>query len=796
MKIITKEVRDAVPEAYLPFSAYVIQTRALPDARDCLKTGGRYILWSQYLQKNTFDKNRKKGADIYGPVMHWNPHGDAGIWDNIVRFAKPFSMRYLLEDPKGNVGSMRKGKDHAAPRYLELRSSEIANEFTKLIKKGAVEEWKLNYSGEDKYPAVLPTLFPNFVNGNTGIGVGCASSIPCFNLSEAINSLKILVNNRDADYEEIYIAPDFPTGATIINADEVKESLKTGRGKAVKLRATIEFNPDENALEIQELPYQVYTANIIGQIEKALEEGKLLGVKSYYDGTDKSCGKYGTKIVVYLNKGANVKQVVRQLYKETSLQDSFTICQLMLENGVKPREYGLKDMMLAYLDHAMGCLKRSYEFELGKVNKEINKNEGFLIAIAHIKEVVDLIQNTDSETTLIKIFKEKYGLNEEQTKEILELKLRRLMKLEYVKIEKELEKLYTEAKRLNALVNDKETFNAAFIAELDRINKKWGDARRTKIINLDFSEDKEDAEPIEKKELLIYYTNLGNIYTTESTTLMRTKRGGKGSKIKLGDNEVVTKVIRDDNFGSLLLFSNYGKMYHINVDDLPINGKINVNQLFEFESGEKPTTMTTIKKKDEIKYFTFVTKNGIIKKTLATEYNQKRGKSLKAINLKDDDEVVNVMFMNEEKVGILTFNGNFVIIDTEDVRVTGRTTAGVKAIKLAENDYVIDSHVIPNNHNFLITLSEKGLTKKASMEEFPLCTRATKGRKISEVKDEDKILKFLTIEKDCDIIIITKKRNIKISSSELRLLSRNAMGVKSIQIDENEQAIDLVMEQW
>ena len=796
MKIITKEVRDAVPEAYLPFSAYVIQTRALPDARDCLKTGGRYILWSQYLQKNTFDKNRKKGADIYGPVMHWNPHGDAGIWDNIVRFAKPFSMRYLLEDPKGNVGSMRKGKDHAAPRYLEPRSSEIANEFTKLIKKGAVEEWKLNYSGEDKYPAVLPTLFPNFVNGNTGIGVGCASSIPCFNLSEAINSLKILVNNRDADYEEIYIAPDFPTGATIINADEVKESLKTGRGKAVKLRATIEFNPDENALEIQELPYQVYTANIIGQIEKALEEGKLLGVKSYYDGTDKSCGKYGTKIVVYLNKGANVKQVVRQLYKETSLQDSFTICQLMLENGVKPREYGLKDMMLAYLDHAMGCLKRSYEFELGKVNKEINKNEGFLIAIAHIKEVVDLIQNTDSETTLIKIFKEKYGLNEEQTKEILELKLRRLMKLEYVKIEKELEKLYTEAKRLNALVNDKETFNAAFIAELDRINKKWGDARRTKIINLDFSEDKEDAEPIEKKELLIYYTNLGNIYTAESTTLMRTKRGGKGSKIKLGDNEVVTKVIRDDNFGSLLLFSNYGKMYHINVDDLPINGKINVNQLFEFESGEKPTTMTTIKKKDEIKYFTFVTKNGIIKKTLATEYNQKRGKSLKAINLKDDDEVVNVMFMNEEKVGILTFNGNFVIIDTEDVRVTGRTTAGVKAIKLAENDYVIDSHVIPNNHNFLITLSEKGLTKKASMEEFPLCTRATKGRKISEVKDEDKILKFLTIEKDCDIIIITKKRNIKISSSELRLLSRNAMGVKSIQIDENEQAIDLVMEQW
>lgn len=792
MKIITKEVRDAVPEAYLPFSAYVIQTRALPDARDCLKTGGRYILWSQYLQKNTFDKNRKKGADIYGPVMHWNPHGDAGIWDNIVRFAKPFSMRYLLEDPKGNVGSMRKGKDHAAPRYLELRSSEIANEFTKLIKKGAVAEWKLNYSGEDKYPAVLPTLFPNFVNGNTGIGVGCASSIPCFNLSEAINSLKILVNNRDADYEEIYIAPDFPTGATIINANEVKESLKTGRGKAIKLRATIEFNPDENALEIQELPYQVYTANIVKQIEKALEEGRLLGVKSYYDGTDKSCGRYGTKIVVYLNKGANVKQVVRQLYKETSLQDSFTICQLMLENGVKPREYGLKDMMLAYLDHAMGCLKRSYEFELAKINKEINKNEGFLIAIAHIKEVVDLIQNTDSEATLIKIFKEKYGLNEEQTKEILELKLRKLMKLEYVKIEKELEKLCAEAERLNALVNDKETFNTAFIAELDRINKKWGDPRRTKVINLDFSDDKEDAEPIEKKELLIHFTNLGNIYTQESTTLMTSRRGGKGTKIKLANNEAIVRTLNDTNFSSLLVFSNKGKMYSLNIDDLPVNSKVNVAQFFEFEVGEHITTATSIARKSQVKYFTFITKNGMIKKTKASEYEHRRGKSLKAINLKDDDEVVSVHFVNNEKVGILTSEGNFVIIETEEINPIGRATAGVRAIKLGANDSVISSHAIAATDKELITISNGGLVKKTSLNEFPVCNRGIKGKKISGIRDNDSIVEYLTLGEDSDIIVISKKNTIKFNTSELRVLSREATGVKAINLADNDYVVDLI----
>lgn len=792
MKIISKEIREAVPEAYLPFSAYVIQTRALPDARDCLKTGGRYILWSQYLEKNTYDKNRKKGPDVVGPVSHWNPHGDAGIWDNIVRFAKPFSMRYCLEDTKGNVGSMRLGKDHAAPRYLELRSSEIANEFTKLIKKGAVEHWKLNYSGEDKYPSVFPTLFPNFVNGNTGIGVGCASSIPCFNLSEAINSLKILVNNRDASYDEIYIAPDFPTGATIINGEAVKESLRTGRGKAVKLRAVIEYDETKNELEIQQIPYQVYTGRIAKQIEEAIAEGKLLGIKSFYDGTDRSCGKYGTKIIITLNKGTNVKQLVRQLYKETSLQSTFTICQLMLENGTKPKQYGLKEMMLAYLDHAMDCLKRSYIFDYEKVKKTLNIKEGYLVAIAHIDEVVQLIKSAESEASLVKTFEDKYGLNEEQSKAIIDLKLRSLMKLEHIKIEKEIEKLRVEAEGLDTLINDEATFKTAFIAELDRINKKWGDSRRTTVLNLDCDEDKEDAEPIEKKELLIYYTNLGNIYTIESSTLMKTRRGGKGSKIKMADNEAIVKTINDDNFSSLMIFSNLGQAYALSIDDLPINSKVNVAQLFDFKPDEKPTTITSVNRRHGIEYYVFVTKNGMIKKTAGEEYNFKRGKALKAINLKDGDEVVNVLFMKNEQVGILTNNGNFVKINTEDINAIGRATAGVKAIKLNDDDYVIDAKIIDEKDKYMITLSERGLIKKASMSEFPVCGRPIKGKKISDTRDGDKIVKFLTLNEESDIIIIVKRKNIKISTSELRELTRNATGVKAINIDEGDIASDLV----
>lgn len=793
MKIISKEIKEAVPEAYLPFSAYVIQTRALPDARDFLKSGGRYILWSQYFNKNTYDKNRKKGADIVGGVMHWNPHGDSGIWGNIVRFAKPFSMRYPLEDAKGNVGTMTAGDDYAAPRYLELRSSELAAEFTKLIKKDTIDKWNINFTGEDKYPSVFPTLFPNFVNGNTGIGVGCVSSIPSFNLKEAINSLKILVKNPDADYDEIYIAPDFPTGATIINANEVKESLKTGRGKAVKLRAVLEYDDKENAIEVKEIPYQVFTNRIMGEIELAIEENRLSGIKSYYDGTDRSCGKYGTKIVIYLNKGVNVQKICRQLYKETSLQSSFTICQLMLENGEKPKEYGLKEIMLSYLNHAMSCLKKSYIYDYKKLQKAILINEGYLVAIANIDDFVAHIKNANDEQEVITIFKEKYGLLEEQSKAIIELKLRRLMKLESLKINKDLEKQRVELKALDNLINNKEAFEESFIKELDRIENKWGDNRRTKLLNLDFSSEEEDAEPIEKKELLIYYTNHNNIYTQESTTLMTTRRGRKGSKVKLGKNEVIVQTINDNNLNELLAFTNTGKMYSTYTSELPINAKINCSQLFELEDNEYITTLTTMERKEKAKYLIFVTKNGIIKKTKTSEYQKKRGKSLKAINLKDDDEVLNVYPIDNEKVGFLTSDGNCIIIETENISPIGRAAAGVKGIKLNDGARVIDSQIIENQDKFLIAVSKKGYIKKMNLSDIGVATRGTKGKKIQKLDDDDMTVKMLTINTDCDIIINTKGRVIKINSSEISLLSRDAAGTKSMNLEENEQIQDMLI---
>ena len=724
--------------------------------------------------------------------MHWNPHGDEGIWNNIVRFAKPFSMRYLLEDAKGNVGTMTAGDDHAAPRYLELRSSELASEFTKLIKKDTIDEWKLNFTGEDKYPAVFPSLFPNFVNGNTGIGVGCVSSIPCFNLREAIKSLKILVNNPDASYEDIYIAPDFPTGATIINADEVKESLKTGRGAAIKMRAVLEYNSEDNSIEIQEIPYQVFTNRIMSEIGNGIEEGRILGIKSYFDGTDRSCGKYGTKIVIYLNKSVNVPKLCRTLYKETSLQSSFTICQLMLENGIKPKEYGLKDMMLAYLNHAMECLKKSYIFDYNKVNAAIHINEGLLIAMANIDEVVEYIKKSNNEEEVINIFKEKYNLSKEQTKAILNLKLQKLMKLEAIKIEKELEKQRIEADKLNILINNKEEFNKSFIAELDRISNKYGDDRRTKILNLQM-DNKEDPEPIEKKELLIYYTNLGNIYTVESSTLMKSRRGTKGKKIKLADNEVITKIISDNNFSDLYAFTASGNMCTVSLDELPLDTKVNLSQLLNLEIGDKVTTLVSLASRQKKKNFVFITKKGMIKKSETSLYNIKRGKTMKAIKLKEGDEVVNVMLMDEGEVGILSNSGYFIKISTDDITPIGKVAMGVKAIALKEDEYVIDAKEIKSTDNYLITLSKNGIIKKTSIEDFTIANRATRGKKISGVRENDNIVKMLTIEKDCDIIIIVNKRSIKISTTEIPEQSRAATGVKGIDLTDNEMALDVVV---
>ena len=785
------EVSDALQAFYVPYASYVIQTRALPDARDGLKSGARFILYSQFKDKLTYKEKKRKAVATVNAAMRFSPHGDASILGTAVRMSQEFSLRYPVIEVQGNNGSYLSGDDYSQARYLEMRGNKIAWEMTYLLNKNTIDDWKLNYTEEEEYPTVLPSKFPYaLVEGSFGIGVACSSSLPPHNLNDVCDAVVKLIHNPDIDFEEIYCPIDFPTGGTIINESMVKESLKNGSGKAALVRATIDYDSDHNELIVTEIPFMTFTNTIVKSISKAIDEGYLTGVESVIDGTDFD----GCKIYIQLTKGANVNKVLKLLYKHTALQSSFSINMNMLEDGKIPKLFTWKEAMQAYINHLRNIIIKAYKFDLEKLLKRIHILEGLIIAYQNIEDVVKLIRaaasTSDAKIGLIKTFK----LSDEQADAILKMKLSSLTHLEIEKLEKEKNEKEIEANKIKEILSTEENIKKEMIKDIMSIKEQYGDARRTKNIDLDFSSEAEDAEPIEKKELLIHYTNLGNLYTVESTTLLRTRRGTKGTKVKLAANEVITQTLRDDNFSSLLVFSNKGTMYHIATDDLPLNSKINIAQLFEFKPDENPTALTTIQKRDNIDYFIFITKQGMVKKTLAKEYNVRKGRNIKAINLKEGDEVIKVLFVNNEDISLLTNNGNFIRFATDEITPIGRAAAGVKGVKLNEGDFVVSAYVTPAQGKFLVTVSENGIIKKTSLDEYPIGSRAIKGRKISEVKDKDKIVDYLILNEDHDIIIIVNKKTIKINTSELRELSRSAIGVKGVDLKDNEKVIGLIQE--
>lgn len=786
------EISDALQAFYVPYASYVIQTRALPDARDGLKVGARFILYSQFKDKLTYKEKRRKAVATVNAAMRFSPHGDSSILGTAVRMSQDFSLRYPVIDVQGNNGSYLSGDDYSQARYLEMRGNKIAWEMTNLLNKDTIDEWKLNYTEEEEYPTVLPSKFPyGLVEGSFGIGVACSSSLPPHNLKDVCDAAITLIKNPNASFEEIYCPIDFPTGGMIINEEAVKESLKNGTGKAALIRASIDYDDSTNELVVREVPYMTFTNTIVKSISKALEEGLLSGVDSVIDGTDFD----GCKIYIQLTKGANVNKVLKLLYKHTSLQNSFSINMNMLENGKTPKLFTWKEAMQAYIDHLRVIIVKAYEFDLKKLLKRIHILEGLIIAYQNIEEVVKLIRTAASIMVAHQQLMERFGLSDEQTEAILKMKLSSLTHLEIEKLENEKQEKEQAAQHIKEILSSEDNIKAEMIKDITSIKNEYGDERRTKNINLDFTSEDDDAEPIEKKELLIHYTNLGNLYTVESSTLMRTRRGTKGTKVKLSTNEVITQTLRNDNFSSLLVFSNKGQMYHISTDDLPLGSKINISQLFEFKNGEKPTALTTLQKKNDKEFFVFITKQGMIKKTKASEYNIKRGKSLKALNLKDNDEVLKVLFINNEDVTILSKNGNFVRLNTEEINAIGRAAAGVKAIKLSEDDEVLSAYATPAQSKFVVTVSESGVIKKMPISDFPITSRAIKGKKISDVKEGDRIIGYLILSSDNDIIIIVNKKVIKINTSELRELSRTAFGVKGVDLKEDERVIGLIKEE-
>lgn len=784
---------DVVNESFSTYAAMTIQNRALIDARDAIKPSARQCMYSQLLEKTTYKKPYEKSAvSVANAGKHFYVHGEEACYNLLVRLGRSYNMRYVLEDFDGQGGTLTDGKP-AAQRYTDMRLGKLGVDMFEGIDKKCIDIWFDNYSDKEQFPSVLPSLgYYNICNGSLGIATSLSSSIPQFNIKEVNEAMIKLLWNRDINFDEIYCPPDFCTAGTILNSEQVKEYIKNGCGGSIRMRSTATYIEAENALLFNEIPYGVYVKTITDQIAKLVNEGEILGIAK--DGVkDQSTSTYG-QIKIFLEKGINVNKVLKKLFKLTSLENFYSVNMVMLDRGVSPKIFTWREALLAHIEHEIEVRTKIHEYELSLIPGKINIAEGIVKALSDLDNIIATIRGSKDKTeTKNKMLV--MGFNEEQIDAILKITLSKLTKMEINKYIEERDDLIRQKEyHEKVLSNNDLLYQEIEKGFRDKI-EEYGDERRTKLLNLDFTSEDEDAEPIEKKELLIYYTNLGNIYTSESTTLMRTRRGTKGTKVKLATNEVITQTLRDDNFSSLLVFSNRGTMYHIATDDLPLNSKVNIAQLFEFKADERPTALTTIQRRDNIDYFIFITKQGMIKKTSAKEYNIKKGRSLKAINLKEEDEVLKVLFINNEDISLLTNNGNFVRIATDEITPIGRAAAGVKGIKLNEGDFVISAHATPARGKILITVSENGIVKKTLFNEYPLNNRGIKGKKISEVRDGDRIIDYLILEEDSDIIIIVNKKSIKINTSELRELSRGAIGVKGVDLKDNEKVVGLIREE-
>lgn len=798
MPYIKKEVKDVLPEAYLPFAGYVIMTRALPDSRDCLKSGARFCLWKQYEMKNISKNNRMKATDVMGQVLQYNPHGPASVFGTLVRMGKPFAMRYPTEDFKGNVGTMSKGKDHAADRYLEVRANKVSDEFFQLIPKETVVRWRDNYNNSRQYPEAFPTTFPNFVNGNTGIGVGCMSSIPQFNLVEVLNACEKLVKNPRAPYNDIYCPPDFATGAIIVNGDRVKEVLEYGGKKeddekntSIVMRAAIEYNEKDRELIISQMPYQVFAVQVLEQIAEGIENGKLSGIHLARD----SVGRDKSKIItVELTKTAKPAKVCELLYKHTSLQSSYPISCLMLHQGKQPMQFGLREMMLEYVNHMTMSIRRAYEFDLRKVRARINILEGLLIAIAHIEEIVELIKTASDVATAKKNLIERFGFNEDQVLAILDMKLQRLVNLEGVKIENELkEKRAAELDLSDILAND-QRFEDIIIGEMRRVKNAFGDERRTKILNLSFNEDEEE-EPVEEKQMVVYLTNLNYLYAFEDSTLIAQRRGGVGTKIKLEEGEYIQQTITDTNHNNLLVFSNKGKVYNIVLDKLEFNQKTHLSTMLELEDGELISTLISDEGKQESNYLMFVTEQGMVKKTQLKEYRIKKNSGVSAIKLKDDDMIKDVFLIKSGDIlGIGTNNGMFVMFDCEDVNDTGRNTMGVKGITLKVGDSVASATIINSQTDALMSVTQEGYIKNTNLSEYTKGSRANKGVINHKLNDGDRVMAVCAVNRNSKEVIISSTTSvIKFSIEDVTTTGRAAIGTQSIKLKSTQKVKGMVI---
>lgn len=775
-----------INDSFTQYSAAVIQSRALVDVRDGLKPSARQIFYSMLIRKLTPDKPYKKTANAVGMAMaDFYIHGDSSAEGVIMRAGQPFAMRYPLVDVKGNSGSLIESGNYAAMRYTESRLSKLGAYLFNDIDKETITEWKDSYDNTKQYPAVLPTKgYYNICNGSMGIAVGLAASIPQFNLCEMNKALEHLLLNPNCDFNDIYIAPDFATGAVLLNEDEVKTSMKKGTGFACKLRSVVDYDKKENCFVVTEIPYGVYTNTICGELENIINGEENPGVDRFNDLTGKT-----PLIKIYLAKKANPNKVLKYLYKNTSLQSHYSINFTMLDNGRFPKVFTWKEMLQAHIDHEKEVYRRGYEFDLKKIEDRLHIIEGLLKVIEDIDNVVRLIKTSESTSVARQRLMNEYVLDEVQTKAILDMKLSRLAHLEVEKLKSEKTKLENERNFIYNIINNEDEFNAQLIKGWREVANKFGDARRTQILNI----SKEDEEPTETQELLINLSNQNNIYITTTSTLYSQRRGGVGNKFKMSKGEYVIATASGTNLDTVLLFSNRGNCFHLTPSELQFEEVIPIESLIEISANEKIEQLVFLNKKKQKEHIIFFTKKGILKKSKLSEYNIKRKGGVKALNLDNDDEIVSILFVDNERVGMMTARGQFVLCETKDVRPIGRAARGVKGITLNDGDFLVSARVVSPDTKEFLSVSEKGYIKRTTAKDFTVTGRATKGGKIHLLKDtDDRLIDFAPITNERESIVVASNAQIKINLNEVNLLSKGAQGTKSMKLS-NAKVIGLLV---
>ena len=791
--IYETDFQKQIESAFLTYAASVAQERAIPDVRDMLKIGLRQGLYAQFSNKITHkDKFQKAQKSVAAAMAQSYVHGDVAMYDTFIRSARPWSYHYPLEEVQGNYGNPTSPDSHAAARYVEMRSGELANYFFDGLKKNAIgNQYYKNYDDTEDIPSVFPSIgYWNIVNGCSGIAVAMATSVPQFNLTEVNEALIKIIQNPNVSFNDIYCAPDFACGGTITNARAVRESLKNGHGESIRIRAKLEYHPDQNMIQATELPHGVFTNTIIDQLAGLTAENPTYGIEKVTDHTKKTAD-----IRIYLSKGANPKRMIEKLYKDTSLENWFAVNMILLDQGRFPKVFGWREACDAYIEHIRLCKRNVIQYDLDKALARKNIVDGLIKAYSIIDEVVALIRASDSPAEAATNLISKFNFNEEQAKAILAMKLSSLTRLDIVKLNNELEELIEKIEWCQHLLMDSTALDEELIKILREVSIKFGDSRRTRIQNL-AATDNEEITPMQEEEIGIMLFDNNMLRLVKKEDLQGAKRGRKGTNIKPPKNANLINTLYTTNLGVVAAFTNYGRMYNFSLADLDYGKDYSIYELITLQDNEKVLLLIDTTSFNAYHNLVTISKKGYIKKSTTSEYNTRSKKGTAVMKLDDGDSLIGVyLSMNDEdKIFIAGSAGNYNFYELNEISTTGRMTKGVRAIKLGNNEYIRAATLVKKDVPYygLLTITTSGKGKITKIEDFNTTSRAVKGPQVMALKEETLATVFAVPETQEKIFITTNNKAVLLNTDSIPIQNRVTSGVRIIDARGVESGIEIM----